>query len=203
MKQLFYLTFILFLLQSCAVNKKLRYQVTANIVYPSSSSITNSVGNAKYLDGSSSSLSTFMSEFNSTISDNNVLVSHDSLGKADYLIRIQRLNVIESISTTTVNDVNSPDNGRKFDIHSCEVSVEYSVINNFTGVEIKSKETGVLDEEKLSNRRTFFEVLFGLNKNNSNYHVKEMSSSVFDRLSRKAARRVSAKVTRSIKNDIK
>ena len=203
MKQLFFFTLIFYLCQSCSINKKLRYQVTASVNYPSSVSITNNAQNAKYLNETNSSLSNFMDEFHTTISDNNVLIQNDTLGKPDYLIMINRINLIEGVTTTTVNDPNSTDNLKTFELHNCEVSVEYSVINNQTGVEIKSKETGVSKEEEYSNKRTFFEVLFGLNKDNTNYHVKELNSTVFDNLSRKAARRVSAKVTRGIKNDIK
>jgi hypothetical protein len=54
------------------------------------------------------------------------------------------------------------------------------------------------DEERLNTNRTFWQILFGLNKDNSEYTYHELSSDVYDDLIRKAARKSAAKISKAI-----
>jgi hypothetical protein len=176
------------LLSGCYVSKKL--DSTATIRIRNNFEVTlESCSEPKYINYASgeSYRSSFLEALESEMKENN-LVSRDS-GKTEYELEITQLRVEEDISTQTMNEEN-------FELHGCGVYFKGVLYKNGELVAELNSDAG--RSEDTSNNRTFWEWLFGLNKDNSEYHVKRMSSGICQKLSEKCGRHTCAVITKRI-----
>lgn len=91
-----------------------------------------------------------------------------------------------------------------YNLSICDVSSDFTVYKSGASgwYHLKDKSVVFSKEEEVSNNRTFFQVLFGLNKDNSVYTYHELSSDIFNDLARKCARRIAAKTSTYIDKEI-
>jgi hypothetical protein len=208
MKKLFALLFVLgaFIFTSCAIGKRLDNTawIYVDTVGFSDSYTTSS---DKYLDDSNGDvyLTEFLDELKSSLSAYNIEVipvgtSHQD-NSSVYFIEIKKLDFTEDYETESVYMDSTDYEPTIFNVVSCEVdakSVLYMLDKGGHKVHVKDFNKTVSKEEKLSNNRTFWQIIFGANKDNSKYTYKELSEDVFIDLSKKAARHTSAGISRQL-----
>lgn len=201
MTRLLLFSFSLFLLNSCYINSKLDQDVTAKLIISKQPEIERNTNTPKYIQSNTSAgyLNIIDSEVTEQLNDNNVKIQTDTSHTAEYIIEIKKITITESTTKETIYDANSPYNGQALDIQSCGVNIEVTVTIDINKEVIFSKEIYSSKDESYTNRRTFWEVIFHLNKDNTEYHLKELNTSVFDHLCSKEARKISAAVTHAIK----
>lgn len=117
-----------------------------------------------------------------------------------YTINIVKCRLNEEVHTETVDDTASGQYGQTYQLSDCEIKLEY-VVSTPNHKTIGSWKTILSREETLSNSRDFFEWLFGLNKDNTEYHEKTLSSDVFLSETQKIAEKISKKVKKKIKKN--
>jgi hypothetical protein len=180
---------------SCYVSKKLDSPATIKI--NSDFTITvNTCNEPKYVSTASSNdyKNHFLDALKSELKENN-LTTKDS-GNADYELTVTQLKVIEDMSSQSVSDDSSSMNGERFDVHGCGINFYGILYKN--GNKVDELKADASKDEELTNRRTFFEWLFGVNKDHTSYHVKEMSSGICERLTEKCGKRTCAVITKKI-----
>ena len=186
MKKLLFILVVLF--SSCYVSKKLDSPATIRIGNNFDVMLEPCDG-PKYINYSTkeSYRSGFLEALENELKEHN-LISQDS-GKVNYYLEITQLKVRENVSTETVNEEN-------FELHGCTVYFIGVLYEN--GQSIGELSADAARSEDTSNNRTFWEWVFGLNKDNSTYHVKEMSSGICEKLSEKCGKHACAVVTKRI-----
>lgn len=201
MTRLLLFSFSLFLLNSCYINSKLGQDVTAKLIISKQPEIERNTNTPKYIQSNTSAgyLNIIDSEVTEQLNDNNVKIQTDTSHTAEYIIEIKKITITESTTKETIYDANSPYNGQALDIQSCGVNIEVTVTIDINKEVIFSKEIYSSKDESYTNRRTFWEVIFHQNKDNTEYHLKELNTSVFDHLCSKEARKISAAATHAIK----
>lgn len=201
MKVLFMFSVAILFLSSCYVNSKLKQTVTAKLIISKQPEIERNTNNPKYIQSNTSAgyLNIIDGEVTEQLNDNNVKIQNDTNYRAEYIVEIKQIVITERTTKETISDANSPYNGTSMDIQSCGVNIEVTVTMDVNKEVIFSKEIYSSKDESYTNRRTFWEVIFHQNKDNTEYHLKELNTSIFDHLCSKEARKISAAVTHAIK----
>lgn len=201
MKKLFLLVILLSLLNCCYVNSKLKQEVSAKLIISKQPEIERNTNTPKYIQSNSPAgfLNIIDSEITEQLNDNKVKIQTDTNYTAEYIIEIERIVLTERTIKETISDANSPYNGISMDVQSCSVDIKVTVTMDINKEVILSKEIYSSKDESYTNRRTFWEIIFHQNKDNTEYHLKELNTSIFDQLCSKEARKISAAVTRAIK----
>ncbi len=119
-----------------------------------------------------------------------------------YYLNISKFRLSEEIHTETVDDTASEQYGQSYDLSTCEVKAEY-VLSTPDHQIVGSWKSTSLREERLSNSRGFFDWLFGLNKNNTEYHEKELNNETFLNLIESVCTRTAKKLVKKVKRNKK
>jgi hypothetical protein len=200
------LAFVAFTFSSCSIGKRLDNTAW---IYVDTSGFTDSYSTSsdKYLDESAGDiyLSEFLDELKSSLSAYNIEVISAGTTHQDnnsiYFIEIKRLEFVEDYETESVYMDSTDYEPTTFNVVSCEVSAKsilYMLDKGGHKVHVKDYSKTVGKDEKLSNNRTFWQIIFGANKDNSQYTYRELGEDVFIDLSRKAARQTSAGISRQL-----
>lgn len=193
------LIFCLVIFTACRVGVELPYNVTSTLNNSEEVSV-ESPANQKYVNYYTKEA--YKSKFESYLKDNlsryNISLSAELNSKLK--INIKDFRVYELSSYETVSDEASPDYGTGYNVNSCYVSYKFSIEFNEENIgEWKVYEN---KSEEITNRRSFFDYLFGTNKDNSSYRHKDLPQDVFDKIIEKAAKAGSAKISRKIKKHL-
>lgn len=115
-------------------------------------------------------------------------------------VTIHESYTIEEVYTDTVSSI-----PEIFNLAECDFTSDFSVhkAGSSGWHHLKDKAIIVSKEEEISNNRTFFQILFGTNKDNSVYTYHELSPNIFKDLAEKCARRVAAKTSSVIGKEMK
>ena len=118
-----------------------------------------------------------------------------------YILEPEALNLDETYEIESVYMDSTSSFPETFDVVSCDVEVNcglYKLDGGGSKSLIRNITVTVNKDEKLTNQRTFWQIIFGTNKDNSKYTYKELNDDVFFDLSRKSANRVAAKTSRLV-----
>ena len=202
----------LFLLESCSVGKVLDSKQYV-IIEKYSGSLVCKGNSDKYFsdDLSDDYLNDFydalvekLDYYNIEVvnSPAHVFESTPSSGKFSfYTINISSISNAESYQEESVVIDTVYNTHDVYYITDCNVDMSFDVLASNSSIDemdLKSASVSVGKEETLNNNRTFFQVLFGTNKDNSEINYKELDEDVYYSLYRKAARRVAGKTSRII-----
>lgn len=128
----------------------------------------------------------------------NLTITENEKQSANYILVISSFTVSENSSTETVNDNNSPYNGKSFQLSNCSVEASFKLYKSNKEKLLGEWSVSTNKEEKISNNRNFGDYVFGTNKDNSNYHYKELDDNICSNLSEKCGKHVITKLTRKI-----
>lgn len=164
---------------------------------------------SKYLNSSNSDeyYLTFMREFDAALKVYNIeLLSTNNLKQENLYISIAK--PFEMSETYSVENIYSDSLSlipETYKITKCGVNYDFDLYKSGSQGKEHLKGINVFcsDEEKLNTKRTFFQILFGANKNRTEFTYRELSSNVCDDLMRKTARRSAAKISKTISKDKK
>lgn len=203
--------FILFVLavvsfSSCNVGKildKPAYMIVENDNF----SVLFDTMSEKYADREEVDL--YLNDFEQKLVESLKTYNINTIGSLDefyengnvFLLELDQLNVDESYVTESVYMDSLSDYPETFQVVTCKVSADcslYEIDSNGNKSLLRSINVSADQDEKLSNSRTFWQVIFGSNKNNTDYTYKELSDDVIYTLCRRSARRVAGKSSRTI-----
>jgi hypothetical protein len=146
----------------------------------------------------------FLSNFKSEASSTQNVTLVNSPEGADYILRLKSLNISESSKTEKVSDDKSPYNGMEVVLNSVECSAEFEI----TDTRNKSKKllncyNSKSRTEKLKNNRDAGDLIFGTNKDKTEYRTKLLTDNVCKNLAQDVGRRIWVPITRRISNNMK
>ncbi len=205
-KLLYIIGILLIVLSSCSVGRRLddKAWIVVDVSQYTDSYQTNS---NKYIDETLSDkyFSEFLAELKSSLLSFNIetISGEGNVNNYNsaYTIQINNAEYIERFETESVFIDGMSVSPEEFDVVSCHLysgSKLFKIDKNGRNNLLKTYAVSVTKSEKLSNNRTFWQLVFGSNKDNSEYTYKELDDDVFFDLSRKAARRSAAKISRTI-----
>ncbi len=130
----------------------------------------------------------------------NKLIAVDDLSQADFKLVIRSIKIIESETSYTVSDADSPYNGMTFPLANCEIRTKADLYLYSGGKEtlLESIEDIEDKEEKVKNSRTLGDLITGDNKDNNQYRLKAFPDNVFEDVAEKGGRSMAAKVTNKL-----
>jgi hypothetical protein len=122
-----------------------------------------------------------------------------------YKLSFNRVTIRESFEVEEVYSDSTSSTPEVYYLAECDFTSDFSVhkAGSSGWHHLKDKTIVVSKEEEVNNNRTFFQVLFGTNKDNSVYTYHELSTDIFKDLAEKCSRRVAAKTSSVIGNEIK
>lgn len=193
-----YLYFVLLIFSACSVGVKLSKPQVITLYYSGAANYKESAEPKFLVKSNLQSYADYFDEkIRESLSEYNIQVSDNSENK----IVINSMLYSESCWRETIDDTASSDYGQSYLLYSCSFEYNYDLffnnksIGNFKESESKS--------EEITNRRSFFEYLFGTNKDGSSYRHKELSYDIINDLSLKAAKHCAAKISRKINKSLK
>jgi hypothetical protein len=167
--------------------------------------ISSSAFNTKYTGNISSQelAEAFLINFRSEASSTQNVTLVNSPEGADYILRLKALNISESSKTERISDSKSPYNGMEIVLNSVECSAEFEI----TDTRNKSKKllncyNSKSRTEKLKNNRDAGDLIFGTNKDKTEYRTKLLSDNVCLNLTQDVGRRIWVPITRRISNNL-
>lgn len=122
-----------------------------------------------------------------------------------YKLSINKVTVRESFNIKEVYTDTTSTVPEVYNLAECDFTSDFSVYKAGSSGwhHVKDKTIIVSKEEEVNNNRTFFQILFGANKDNTVYTYHELSSDIFKDLAEKCARRVAAKTSSVIGKEMK
>ncbi|PLX09703.1 MAG: hypothetical protein C0596_01395 [Marinilabiliales bacterium] len=121
-----------------------------------------------------------------------------------YVLDMKNMTFTETYEAQSVYMDSMATSPEYFEVVTCDIDISgdlYKFNSRGEQVKIKTISLNVDKGEKLSNSRTFWQIIFGNNKDNSEYTYKELDENVFYSLSEKAARHMAAKTSRTLYKD--
>lgn len=206
--RIFFYIIVITLLSSCTIFKKeISRPVTVYVDQTTPLPHNNSNGIAvKYIGNVSDQaigegfMKNFLQEGANT---KNVTLVQDE-NSAEFTLKLVSFDITENSKSETINDSKSPNNGQQVVLNSVDCSVSYKLILNknknknlMTCSNIKSR------SEKLKNNRDAGDLLFGTNKDRSQYRTKLMSDDICLNLAEDVGRRIWVPITRRIAKNLK
>jgi hypothetical protein len=155
------------------------------------------MGDGKYLEltGESSCREAFREQLNKSLAD------YSESKNESYLIIVDQIEFYERTDITTVTNPNNFYQTSTFNYTTCYVDVTFSVKSINEDKIIRTEKISWYKSEDVTNNRSFLQILLGLNKDGSEYRVKSLSSSIFLKLSKQAAKKCSKKAIKIIKKE--
>ncbi|GAB4294621.1 MAG: hypothetical protein Kow0068_19430 [Marinilabiliales bacterium] len=205
-KIIFALIFIV-ILQSCYWGKYIEENQKVAINTDFDVEMIDESGQAKYLNNylKEDYRSAFLDKLKEQLSLKNITVLPENSNQADFELLIKNMKITERLITETVDDTASEQYGETYYLADCLINIEASLYKGPASGnhELKNFKIFAGKDERVTNNRTFFDYIFGLNKDYSVYHFKDLPEDIFIDLSEKCAQKVHDKVTRKIAKKIK
>jgi hypothetical protein len=198
---------IITFLSSCSVGRYL--DQPAYLYVEGVSSVSIGGESQKYINWHNQEMYSvkFNSELDSQLATYNIMITNNASVSYDriFSVRFTDISLHETYTIETLYPDSLSNIAETYYLSDCSVSADFDVYSGIenNGSHIKSGSVSSFKEEELSNKRTFWQILFGTNKDNSEYHYKELSEDVFDELCEKTARKAAAKISRIISRELK
>ncbi len=195
------------LMTSCTIGRYL--DTPADLYINGSVSVSTESSSQKYINKQTDEYygQIFIQELESSLAGYNItLIDKPDFTKSNlFSVKINNLEMEETYVTETVYPDTTSLIPETYNVTSCNVDVGFEVFKYSTSGEhsLKTSSVNVEKEEKLNTNRTFWQILFGTNKDNSQYTYHELSDNVFDDLVKKSARNVAAKISKAISREMK
>jgi len=149
----------------------------------------------------------YLSGLESALERHNIYSIHLEEPTSDkiFLITISKLNYWEDFTVEMVNSDTLSDSQTVYNVVNCSVDSEFDVyFAGYNGNELLKSTSAISSkEEKLSNRRTFWQMMFRANKDNTIYTYTELQEDVFLDLTTKNANRTAAKTSKVLYKQLK
>ncbi len=186
---------VVILFSTCYVSKSLEREVRVAIVTNFTTSVTNggnstfsvNYSDAEYKDA-------FLEGMKSEFSGNKIIIDEQN---PEFTIVISSFSINESTIIETVEDADSPDNGKSFELTELDLEARGTVSKNGNS-ELKSWFANKQKSEKVTNNRSGGQIITGDNKDHNTYREKEFSNSVVKDLAEKCGRRSGARIINDI-----
>ncbi len=158
----------------------------------------------EYMESCKSALISQLESYNievvNSISD---LKTHDpSAGKFDYYtIRLTTVENNENYETQVVTTDSINNLQETYYVTECDVDINFEVTasnSSVSDMNLRSSYVTANKKEKFGNNRTFWQVIFGTNKDNSEFNYRELDEDVYKDLYTKAGRRIAGKTSKLI-----
>lgn len=203
-----YYIIIILLLSSCTMFKKeisrpvtVFVDQTIPLPYNSNNGIAvKYIGNVSDQAIGEGFMKNFLQEAGNT---KNVTLVQDE-NNAEFTLKLISFDITENSKSETINDPKSPNNGQQVVLNSVDCSISYKLIIN------KNKNKNLMAcsniksrSEKLKNNRDVGDLIFGTNKDRSQYRTKLMSDNICLNLAEDVGRRIWVPITRRIAKNLK
>ncbi len=205
---IYYFVLILVLAQACILFKKeipkpvvLKIEEAPNLIF-----ITSNAGYPKYVTNFTELdfYNAFMKGFNNEGALTKNVTIDNSSTNPDYIIKFNKVEIIESDFAETINNSKSTMNGQVVYLSKVEVTVNADCINAKTNKKVgMSCTNSKVKNEKLKNNRSAADIMFGTNKDKTVYREKGLRESIAKDLAEDVGRRVWVPISKRIKNDLK
>ncbi|MDD3741791.1 MAG: hypothetical protein PHH30_11170 [Bacteroidales bacterium] len=208
-KKLAIYIFVLFciIFNSCSIGRYLDSPAFVIIDGPNDFVVSNE--EFKYLDlGESDKYEIkFLMQLETALEKHNIYSMRIEPTNTDklFMILISEISFKESTKTEVIASDTFPDSQEVYNVVSCYAGSEFDVYNiGLNGNELlKSTSAYTSKEEKLSNKRTFWQMIFRVNKDNSIYTYTELPEDVFMDLCEKNANKTAAKISKVLYKALK
>jgi len=204
---LFFIALSFLFFTSCSVGRYL--DDPAYVFIPSTIDARMSNQSQKYLKTENPDYysNLFLSEFDNELASLNIMMTRDikTSGNNVFVLKNIDLSLSESYITETIYEDSLSYQSQNYQIVSCNVSIDFDIYSAGAGGSylVKTSSAYAGEDEELSTNRTFWQFIFGVNKDNSVYTYKELNSDVFDELCKKTARRSAAKISRVLSRELR
>lgn len=192
-KRFTFLILCILTLNACSSTKSLKTPVSISLQFQQELIIEGN-DNTKYLFNYDKVFyqTKFLNELNSYLNKRDITISKSG----NYQIIFTELNLKEISLLAYVEDENSDQNGQKYSLKECSGDLSFQV--NKGSVLIKNKTVLIVINEEISNLRSWVDYFFGLNKDYTNYHLKELDEDTFAVIIEKLASKTGKKITETI-----
>jgi len=204
--------YILIALVICSLNncsafkKRISKPVTVAFTEPGSgASLSSSAFNTKYISlvNSAEIEKTFLESFRTEGSCTENITLSSSEENSDFILKLVSLSVSESSSTEKISDSKSEFNGQDIILNTVVCSAEFELVNtkNKTKTSFRCRNSKSRSE-KVKNNRNIADLIFGTNKDRSNYRTKLLSDNICTHLAQDVGRRIWTPITRKIAKNL-
>lgn len=208
----FLVLFLIFIADSCTIGKRIDKK---QYLYLNIDKITVSIDNYnsnKYISNFSPEdyKIAYINELERCLADYNIVLLNESKEHLtvkiaeSFTMKLDEFKIKENYKIEQIPDTYDSNLNKEIFITNCEIIIEFRIGKEpLSFLAIKKHNIYVSKEEKLSNNRTFWQIIFGSNKDNSIYTYKELDKDVFMELTKKSARKTAAKISRIISKKLK
>lgn len=149
----------------------------------------------------------FLSELESELERHNIYSMRLEPATSDKLfaVIITKLIFNEEFTTEVLTVDSLTETQKVYNVVSCYANAEFDInYSGYGGNELlKSSSAYSSKEEKFSNKRTFFQWVFGVNKDNTIFTYTELEEEVFIDLCEKTAKRTASKISKVLYKQLK
>ena len=188
------------IVSSCYVSKNLDRDVKIKLDESFIVTITNT-GNSNFSNKYTQEeyKQAFLSGMKNEFSYNHIIVDENN---PEFAVSISELKINESTKTETVNDSDSPDNGKVFELTSLDLYAN-GLVDQISKTNIKEWSADKEKDEKVTNNRSAGQIVTGTNKDNKLYREKEFSDNEAKDLAENCGRRSATRIINTIIKFIK
>ncbi len=200
MKKLFLLPLISLLFTSCYVSKTLDREVKITLDESFEISMQNN-GNSNFTGGFTADeyRAAFIEGMKAEFASSKIVIVQDN---PEFMVSISELKIEESTKTETVNDTESDDHGKEFELTTIDMNSK-GLVDQVEKEHIKEWYAEKEKSEKVTNSRSAGQVITGDNKDRKTYREKEFDSNEALDLAEKCGRRSGARIINDIIKAIK
>jgi hypothetical protein len=118
-------------------------------------------------------------------------------------LELVNFNITEKSNTQTINDSKSPYNGQSVVLNSVDCSVTYKITNTkHPERKLMNCSNSKMRSEKLKNNRDVGDLIFGTNKDHTQYRTKLLRDEICLDLAKDVGRRIWVPITRRIARNL-
>jgi hypothetical protein len=128
----------------------------------------------------------------------NVTVVHN-VDTCQIHVKLQQLIFTETASPKTMTNPSDPNSSKTFTLYEVQAEVVINYDDNKKGIQLSEIKARKHKAEKLTNRRSFFDVITGANKDQSNYRIKELNNDICVQYAERLGHRIWVPMARRLK----
>ena len=200
MRKYFVSSAVVLLFNGCYLGKTLEQEVHVSVLDVFDVTINNN-GNSNFsaMNSHEQYRNTFIAGMKNELQSSKIIA--DGVNPS-YEISITSFVITESTFSETVNDADSPDNGKVFELTKLELEAG-GIVRNIASGKTKTWMASKDKSEKVTNSRSAGQVITGQNKDRNVYREKEFDQAEVDDLSQSTGRRSAVSMTKIISKDQK
>jgi hypothetical protein len=166
--------------------------------------MNSSALNTKYINSIQSAdlANAFMKGFRSEGSATQNVSLRFTEEDADFILKLKSFSISETSKTEKIDDAKSPHNGQEVLLNSVECSAEFELVSVKNKTQTHRCFNSKVRSEKLKNNRDAGDLIFGTNKDHSQYRTKLLADNICTNLSEDVGRRIWVPITRKIARNL-